>query len=172
MPIACSKCSKQAATVHVTEILDGEKKTVHLCEDCARETGETFKATISIPDILSELVGGEAMKEMSELAGIECPKCGMSYQDFRSGGRLGCPHDYTVFRKGLLPFIEKIHGSTQHAGKYPRSVGTSFGGPTQQKIFDLHQELTAAVKDEEYEKAAQLRDRIRELKKEAEDGSR
>ena len=113
----CGKCSKNHATVHVTEVVGGVKKESHLCEECARAAGGKF--TFSITDILANLI--EPVKtpgaKTAEPGAPRCPECGISYAEFKAKARLGCANDYEVFKSGLLPLLEKVHGAVQHAGK-------------------------------------------------------
>jgi len=166
----CQHCKKKAATFHVTEIIGNEKKEIHLCEDCAREKNVALPSG-SLNDFLTGLLEAHAEKEIPELTGITCPVCGITYAEFRSSGGLGCSRDYNVFKKGLLPFLERIHGSTRHRGKVPLNAGK--GMENARKLIHLRRELNKAIDTEEYEKAARLRDEIYELKKgENSDGNR
>ena len=159
--LVCQNCNKKAATFHVTEIIDNEKKEIHLCEDCAREKN------IALPtDKLNDFIGGlfeaHAEKEVPELAGITCPVCGITYAEFRQGGGLGCSRDYTVFKKAMMPFLERIHGSTKHKGKVPLNAGKDMANA--RRLIQLRRELNKAIEAEEYEQAAKVRDQIYELK--------
>ena len=161
-PIACQLCKKNVATVHLTEIIKGKKREIHLCEDCAGKKGVAFKSTgFSIQDLLSGLVNTQAAQELAKMSQIKCPICGLSYLDFRQHGRLGCATDYTVFKEGLLPLLEKIHGSTEHLGKIPTKSGEA--GEAGRELLELRQALKQAVDKEDYEKAAEIRDRIKAL---------
>jgi len=160
--LLCQNCNKKAATFHVTEIIDNEKKEIHLCEDCAREKNIALP-TGSLTDFISGLFEAHNEKEVPELAGIACPVCGTTYAEFRQGGGLGCSRDYAVFKKALLPFLERIHGSTKHKGKVPINAGKDMANA--RKLIQLRRDLNKAIEAEEYEKAAKLRDQIYELKK-------
>jgi protein arginine kinase activator len=167
--MTCNICGKKPATVHIVEIDDNQKKEMHLCEDCAREKNIGVPQTLSLNDILSGLIEAQSEKDVPELSGVRCPTCGITYAEFRSGGGLGCARDYEVFRKALMPFLERIHGSARHKGKVPACAGrdASFA----QRLAELRQELNRAIEAEEYERAAQVRDMIYELKKERRDGA-
>lgn len=161
--IVCQTCQKNAATVHVTEIVGGEKRELHFCESCAREqniTGIPLKSALNVNELLSSLVGQEE-DDVDEVARKECPDCGMTYIDFRSGGRLGCARDYQVFEDELEPLIEKIHGAVEHVGKTPRTQDVSINRMTE--IRRVKAQLRDAVAREDYEEAAALRDKIKEL---------
>ncbi|NOZ20773.1 MAG: hypothetical protein GXP25_06755 [Planctomycetes bacterium] len=155
----CQSCKKNEATVHFTDIQGSEKKEVHLCEECAREqTGMLPKVTLE--EIFSNLIQQHS-KETADLLKTTCPNCGMSYVEFKAGGRLGCASDYVVFEEGLTPLLEKLHHGTQHIGKTPSHAGDDVR--RENEIIRLRRELDRAVQREEYEKAAGIRDRIREL---------
>jgi protein arginine kinase activator len=158
----CENCNQKPATFHVVEIADGEKREVHLCEDCAHEKKIAMPPSLSLNEILSSLMEAHAEKDVPELAGVACPNCGMTYAEFKKGGRLGCPKDYAVFKKGLVPVLDRIHGATAHKGKVPREI-TRDTGRTAERLR-LQRMLNAAVENERYEEAAELRDRLRALR--------
>jgi len=156
--VLCQRCKKQPATVHLTEILQNEKRERHLCEDCAREEGVAVKAQINLQDILSGML--EAHHTAGKEANLACPDCGITYAEFRDQGRLGCPNDYEVFAEPLKEILEKVHGAAEHTGKLPRRAGADL--TTQRQLMQLRRQLQAAVEGEKYEEAARLRDLIRE----------
>jgi len=155
--VLCQRCKKQPATVHLTEILQNEKRERHLCEDCAREEGVAVKAQINLQDILSGML--EAHETAGRGANLTCPDCGTTYAEFRNQGRLGCPHDYEVFSDALKEVLEKVHGAAEHTGKLPRRAGADLAG--QRQLMQLRRQLQAAVEGEKYEEAARLRDLIK-----------
>ena len=157
----CQQCKKKNATVHLTEIVGNEKKEVHLCEECAREKGIGIKAQFSMADILSGLISAPVGKELARLSKITCPECGLTYINFHSAGRLGCPHDYRVFANELRPLIERIHGGTKHVGKIPPHVGRQV--IKESKLLKLRKALRDAVGRENYEEAAKIRDEIKTI---------
>jgi protein arginine kinase activator len=164
----CGKCAKNHATVHVTEVVNGVKKESHLCEECARAAGGKF--TFSITDILANLI--EPVKtpgaKAADPSAPRCPECGISYAEFKSKARLGCANDYEVFKSGLMPLLEKVHGAVQHTGKTPHTVESVVRKETE--LARLKRELEGVVKSEDFEKAAQIRDRIRILEGELNKG--
>ena len=163
----CQACSKPA-TVHLTDIINGQKKELHLCQGCA-DKQHLFgkKQELNLPAILHTLIGQHVGPLTDELARLTCPVCGIKYMEFRAEGRLGCPNDYEVFRAGLEPLLQRIHRAGRHVGKAPRRRP---GPPAvQAELFALRRRLRAAVDAESYEEAAHLRDLIRQ--KEATDES-
>lgn len=171
--IVCQACQASPATVHLTEIKDKEKREIHLCTKCAQEKGISIKADFTLGEIFGGLVDPQGSptpaqkdKERKD-SRLVCPRCGLSYLEFRKTGRLGCPDDYEFFRKGLTPFLEKIHLAVQHVGKVPSRADAR----TQQvkELIGLRRQLTALVEREAYEDAAKIRDRIKKLE-EGDDG--
>ena len=155
----CDKCGKPA-TVHLTEISDGQKIEKHLCEDCAAGEGITVKANLPISQLLEEFVLQTASRDDS--SDIECDVCGMTLSEFRRRGVLGCPNDYDAFEPVLGPMLQRAHeGAREHIGKVPRRAGST--QKTHNAILRLRAQLKAAVASEHYEKAAELRDQIKEL---------
>ncbi|MHC4914056.1 MAG: UvrB/UvrC motif-containing protein [Planctomycetota bacterium] len=156
----CQMCKKHQATIHLTEIVNNQKKEVHLCEKCAEKQG-VVKTQMSIADFLQGLASGGKPKSREELPDIKCPSCGMTLSDFQNGGRFGCADDYAAFRERIMPLIEKIHDSTQHVGKMPKRTDREV--VREKSMRQLQAELKRAVEREEYEEAARIRDRIREI---------
>ena len=157
----CQRCNNNVASVHLTEIIKGEKMEKHLCEQCAKEEGYTIKTHVSLQDLLSAFISAHG--EASDMAETTCPDCGMSYVDFRNEGRLGCPNDYEIFREALDPLMEKVHGTVEHTGKVPSRAGES--QRKQRDLMSLRRQLRTAVEREDYEEAARLRDLIKEKEK-------
>lgn len=156
----CESCNKKHANVHITEIHGDEKKERHLCEECAQNVSNSFTKMPSPSDILTNLIS-QVAPEIGAMSKIVCPVCNISYLEFRSQGRLGCPMDYTAFEKGLIPLLEKMHGSSQHIGKVPPAAGKEV--IKRNKLVQLQKDLSIAVEKEDYEKAAIIRDEINAL---------
>ena len=158
----CDLCDKEAV-VHLTQVVDGEMKEVHLCEEHAKEQGIDVNSPISITDILMGL--GEAKQGLENQLSPSCPRCGMAREEFRKSGRLGCPECYKTFMAELAVAIKAMHHSTQHVGKIPAREGIQTRIKSQ--IARLQKELESAVAREDYEKAATVRDQISEARAQA-----
>jgi len=154
----CQYCGKREAKIHFTELRDGKKTEMHICEQCAHEKN----MTLAFPAVLSQLVKGGPVARESEAVPAACPSCGLAYAEFKAKGRLGCPRCYGTFGPVLIPLLEKVHGAAVHRGKTPERVKGALA--SRKELLDIEEQLAKAVADEEYEKAAQLRDRIRERK--------
>ncbi len=171
----CEICKTRPATVHLTEIVDGQRTESHLCQHCAQKEGVTIKNQLSLNELLSSLIAAhQQTDEQSEAEGqISCPVCGMTMEMFRKQALLGCPKDYEVFEKSLQPIIEKSHnGNLTHKGKIPSGASLAPAKPglkdrqkmkKENKIEELKKQLEKAVRDEDYELAAKLRDKLKAL---------
>lgn len=157
----CQRCKKKRATVHVIDVSGERAGEINLCEECAQREGVTLKSQVSLADFLAGLIKTPATKEMKKLAQLNCPNCGITYLEFQSKGRFGCPRDYEVFSELVEPLLEKIHGATRHKGKSPQATAET--SETSVELTSLKRKLAAAVDEERYEEAADFRDRIREL---------
>ncbi len=153
----CERCHKNHATYHLTAIENGAKREAHLCEECARQAGVGFKFNFTIGDLL----GAAPEPKASKAAQVRCPECGITYAEFKSKARLGCANDYEVFRGELTRLLEKIHGSTTHAGKAPRTADAQVR--MENELIRLKRDLDSMVRSENFEKAAEIRDRIKAL---------
>ena len=156
----CRRCAKPA-TLHITEIRDGQAGVIHLCETCAREYLENSSDGENAPPGMDLAAKLEELIAESEESPASCPNCGISFNEFRESGRFGCPHDYSEFLTELLPLLENIHEDTKHIGKRPRS--TVVGTQEQAQLIHLRNEQREAIEAEDYETAARLRDEIATL---------
>ncbi len=162
----CELCRKRIATYHVTEIgPNNEKITKDYCEFCYPKAHIKVKLTDpSLQEILSSLIEAHTSETSKAMANLVCPACGISFLDFRATGRLGCPHDYEVFKEGLMPIISRIHQGTRHRGKVPATASREVR--LEGELMRLRQRLDEAVQTEDYEEAAKVRDRIAALQRE------
>ncbi|AKX92989.1 hypothetical protein MTHERMOG20_12200 [Moorella thermoacetica] len=163
----CERCQERPASVHVTRIINGEKTELYLCQECARELQPQLN--FSIPQFLAGLLDYDPELEVKAPPAVErCPECGLTYEQFHETGRLGCPECYHHLAPRLDPLIRRIQGSSQHRGKVPRRAGGNLR--LRREIENLRARLQQLVQQEEFEKAAQVRDRIRDLEGRLEKG--
>ena len=156
----CQLCDKPA-TVHLTEIVSGQKSERHLCEQCARKEHVTIKAQPGVSELLANLL---AAQEGVEAAGdLRCPNCDLTWGEFRKEGLLGCPNDYEAFGEALRNLLERSQeGAAVHRGRVPKGAsGGRFASKV--KLLRLRQDLKRAVAEEDYEAAAQIRDAIKHV---------
>lgn len=186
----CDQCNSEA-TVHELRVVSGKRQERHLCESCARQLGIAVQPGLTVPELVEKML--EKSVEPPKVAKPDvaakptsCPECGTTYPEFRQSGLLGCPECYKAFEAQLGPLLERAHeGGTHHVGKMPkrallgeeseqpaRKPGTLkkpaesvLGGPEQRagRISVLRKQLDEAVRTEQYERAAKVRDELRRL---------
>jgi len=167
----CDNCGEREAAIHLTQIVDNSVTTLHLCEQCAAEKGvETGASVAKFPlgDFLASLGKGGAA-EGGTATEVACPACGGTLHDFRQTGRLGCARCYTTFEPHLRDLLRRLHGSSQHVGE--RYAAPAAGAPAVaaeeagagREIGELKDRLRRAIRDEDFELAAELRDRLKVL---------
>ncbi|MBN1351596.1 UvrB/UvrC motif-containing protein [candidate division KSB1 bacterium] len=162
----CEVCHQKTATVKITQIINDTKKEINLCKACAEKQGLTAPLA-SFPElfggllenILKEGQSGHALETRSD---AKCSKCGLTYQAFQQSGLLGCGHCYESFIKELKILLRRIHGSNKHIGDRPVHKRIYMHGPDVEK---LRKELQVAIAQEQFEKAAELRDRIHDAER-------
>ncbi|MDA1194677.1 MAG: UvrB/UvrC motif-containing protein [Planctomycetota bacterium] len=166
--MVCQSCGENPATFHLTEISDEpgpSQKTVelHFCEECATAAGHTAEA--SVPSLMAQAVASVAATAGAGLIeGLACPHCGMTFQEFKRKGRLGCPRDYEAFATPLDPMLQKMHACTspRHHGRVPRGPFKA-RNVVGDRLLQLRRELQNAVGGERYEEAARVRDEIQRI---------
>jgi protein arginine kinase activator len=154
----CQRCPKQAS-LHITEIEGGDYEEYHFCDECAQKY--LYEPQAKGAEVKAGATVSSDTEELSDLNQRECPECGMKFKEFRVQGRLGCAHDYASFREELLPLLESIHGEVKHRGKAPRRRPKD--KQHRAELAGLRKELKQAVDKEDYEGAAKLRDRIKNM---------
>lgn len=162
--MTCDNCGSTDAVIHLTQIVDNEMTTTHLCEACAAEKGletSTVPSNFPLSDFLAQM-GEQASEGAEELSGVSCSYCGLAFSDFRETGRLGCPHCWSTFDSHLRGLLRRIHGGTHHQGKVYLPPDPT-ASERQKRLEGLRKKLNRAVEREDFERAADLRDQIRAL---------
>ncbi len=163
----CQKCEKPA-TFHITDLTGEQLLALHLCPECAKEYLQPEQQTSEVPTITGviakQLKIGQTAEQLAELDEKQCPVCGISFYEFRQGGRLGCPHDYVFFGAELEPLLNNVHGHTHHVGKRPQRGESDTQSQTE--LIQLRREMKEAVEKENYEAASKLRDKIKSIEEE------
>jgi len=168
----CEKCKQYPATVHVQQIINGEKRESFLCPNCAGEAeqgvsfGNLFQGLME-SFLKNAVITGGGVAIPQEIT-AKCPACGFTYNDFKKTGKFGCFKCYEVFRKGLDQILKTIQGSNIHEGKFPQKSGAQM--MQKRALESLRLSLQKAIQEEEFEKAASLRDQIKEIEGGAADG--
>lgn len=174
----CNACKQKDATVHITRILNGKKEELYLCEDCAKNAeglninmnlqpeinlGSPFTFQSILSGIM-DYINKSSTNSLEESSELICEKCGTSFSEFKKKGLVGCNECYRNFANTLNPIIRRLQGNVEHVGKIPKSSGKDI--MKKKTILCLKENLQKAIAMEEYEKAAEIRDRIREIQKE------
>ncbi len=160
----CDNCQERDAVVHLTRMVDNAMTQLHLCEKCAAAKG--VETTLSLPqhplgEIL-QAVQQQGAGEASSEDASSCSFCGATTRDFRATGRLGCPHCYDAMERSLRELLRRLHGSSRHVGKRYEPPQSHVVGMVD-SVHDLRDRMRRAVDGEQFELAAELRDRIRAL---------
>jgi protein arginine kinase activator len=163
--MSCEQCHEREAVIHLTQIVNEQVTTLHLCERCAAEKGVESPGSQPKTPLGTFLAAmGQELPEQAPAprSGETCPRCGGSLQDFRESGRLGCPGCYRTFEVPLRDLLRRLHGSTHHVGE--RYADKETASPEERpQAADLREQLRLAVETENFELAAELRDRLRVL---------
>ncbi|RJR10131.1 hypothetical protein C4588_03870 [Candidatus Parcubacteria bacterium] len=176
--MVCQECKERPATLHVTKVINGEKSEVHICEQCAQEKGNMsmfsggsgFSLNNLIAGLLNseQLISNKKPEEFKEAKVLQCERCKMTFPQFTKIGRFGCSECYRTFEDKMQPILKRFHsGNTVHAGKIPKRIGGSMH--VRKEIDALKEELKELILQEEFESAANIRDKIRELEKKLSD---
>ncbi len=167
--VTCQNCKLRPAKVHFTEIVNDNMVAMNLCLECAEEKGIDVNkvGNYGLGDLVAGLIDDTVDSEAERISKVRCPSCGYEYSDFKKIGRLGCPECYDAFEAQLVQVLRHVHGSTQHAGKKAAQVGER--AVVRERVTALREELSEAIRAEDYERAAAIRDEIRGLEAQVED---
>ncbi len=168
----CQDCHIREAQVHLTQIVNNEKTTLHLCNECAAARGfHSPLANVPFPlaEILSSFASmplGKKQPAVDEIQ-VQCSMCGLTFHEFTRKGRFGCGECYKKFRTRLEPIMRKIHGASLHRGRGPFVKAT---GENSQKMLPIKEEerleaeLQRAIESEDFERAAEIRDKLKSIR--------
>ena len=168
----CNKCQNKLATIHITKVINGQKKELMLCEECARNSeglgiGLGFTNNqFEFFNLLSCLLTSDSNQPHAAfhyVDSVSCKKCNYTYDQFQRTGKLSCGSCYGSFQQQMEGLLKRIHGANRHTGKVPARTG---GSLKLIKEIDLYKrKLKEVVEKEEFEEAASLRDQIRQLER-------
>lgn len=166
----CQDCNKREAQVNFTQIKNNVQSTLSLCNECAAARG--FHSPLdNIPFPLADILSGLAanlpmQKQIAQEESISCSNCGLTFDEFTRQGRFGCGECYTAFRSRLEMIMRKIHGASMHRGKTPSFAITDEGNAETFSVKEeerLKDELQKAISSEDFERAAEIRDKLKSL---------
>ncbi|WP_226585846.1 UvrB/UvrC motif-containing protein [Halobacillus litoralis] len=168
----CQECHQRTATVHLTQVVNGKKTEIHVCDQCAKEKGymNYGEENFTLNDLLSGLfhsespspLGGQTAHSYKRKETLKCPNCGLTYDEFAHIGKFGCAECYNTFDERLNPILRRVHsGNTLHDGKIPKREGGNLH--LKKEIEQYKTNLRQLIEQEEFEEAAKVRDRVRSL---------
>lgn len=164
----CMECQERPATLHLTQVVNGQKTERHVCEICAQQKGymTNQEDSYSLHDLITGLFGAEhfgiQQQQRMNKEEIKCNECQMSFQEFRQIGRFGCAKCYEAFKSKLDPIFRRVHsGSLEHQGKIPKRQGGKLH--LEKELTVYRSELQELIHAEEFEEAAIVRDKIKAI---------
>lgn len=164
----CDICGINRAVIHIQQIAGNEEINMSICEKCAKEKGLALNNTelnINLKNLLKNFA--EIKEAVSAKEAVKsCHVCGKTLEDFKKRGKAGCEECYNEFSRYIASFLKTNAGSAEHRGKYPFKINIL--SQKMKKINNLQSLLNQAVKNEEFEEAAYLRDKIRLMEKQLE----
>lgn len=175
----CQNCGNHEGNVKYTQIINGVKKEMILCEECAKEMGiddMDFNMPINFSSFLGDLLeeyNDSFLPSFIKQDTLKCNKCGLTYDEFVENGKFGCENCYETFNEKVNHLVKNLHGSMVHIGRKPKyieenkiDVDSKKESKEESKIDKLNKDLKKAIKEERYEDAAKIRDEIKKLDKE------
>ncbi len=165
----CQECRLKEANIHIVKNINGTHSELNLCEHCARKKEEldfSFEPQFSLHKLFNSMLNQSicGSRETMQADKIQCPSCRLTFSQFSQIGRLGCSRCIPAFEEKIEPLLRRIHGSSTHTGKIPVKVRKRVN--KLREIDQLKEDLKAKIQNEEFEKAALLRDRIKTAEKE------
>lgn len=157
----CEKCGKNNATTHIKSVVNGVVSEKNLCGYCAAKEGYSGLAHNSLAGMLASMFG-DVTGFAPSVAAKKCSVCGASFSDIAESGRVGCSECYKAFYEELLPYLKRVHGGTRHAGRVPNKAPLMVK-PKEITVDDLRLKLNELVREEKFEEAAVIRDKIKEM---------
>ena len=177
----CQNCGKNEVTFRYTQVINGVKKELNLCDNCARELGLkdiNFNMPISFSSFLSDFFNDYSDNLLPSFMGTEalsCKNCGTTFDNFINSGEFGCSNCYDIFEDRISPILKNLQGATRHVGRGYREIEPKAGDvekhvekannkeKKETKLDKLQKDLQKAIKDERYEDAAKIRDEIKKI---------
>jgi protein arginine kinase activator len=164
----CQACGHRPAVVEFIQVTGDVRRELSLCRECALSMGvraqvEAFQRLSQL--LLHDLPLTDIPEEMKAALGSKCSNCGLVFQEFIQTGLLGCPKCYEDFQDLLKPILRRMHGVTKKPTASQTSTGKSGGMDYEsaETKEQLEMELHLALLEEDYEKAATLRDKLKKL---------
>ena len=153
----CEKCKKNQALVKIIKNYNGNILEQYLCKECASYE-DIPSLEVKTDNILSDFLN---MFSPEISYNLQCENCHTTYSSFKKQGKFGCEKCYTSFGKNIDMMLKNIHSSDEHTGKLPKKYSGALRIKREKEA--LRKKLEALVKEEKYEEAAKIRDKIKEM---------
>ena len=165
----CQECRRKEANIHIVKNINGNQSELNLCEHCARKKEELdffFFFQFSLHKLFASMLNQSLSdsREAMQADKMQCPSCNLTFSQFSQIGRLGCSSCVPAFEEKFKPLLRRIHGGSTHAGKVPVKARKRVN--ILRELDQLKEDLKVKIQNEEFEKAALLRDRIKAAEKE------
>lgn len=158
----CENCGKNPATTHIKTVINGVVTEKNLCGYCAAMSGYSKFVNNGFASMLSAMFSDELATGNIKEHRCEC--CGTRFSDIAESGKMGCSECYESFKNKLIPYLKRVHGTTEHIGKRLNVTSSALAPVTKEdKKETLRAQMLKAVREENFELAAKLRDEIKEL---------
>lgn len=160
----CEHCNKREANISLTQIIQGKKIELHLCEVCAKEHEyHVYNSNPSFQQFLGGLMKLSGVEQQQNKQPItNCTKCHLSLDEFKKNSKLGCDECYKVFEPYIKHILKSVHGGYKHTGKRPLRLNKE--DILKERIEDVESKLRIALMQEDYLEAARYRDELRHIK--------
>lgn len=189
----CQNCGKDEVTFRYTQVINGVKKEMNLCDKCARELGlkdMNFSMPISFSSFLGDFFNeynDSVLPSFMTSQALQCKNCGTTFEEFMNNGEFGCVSCYDLFEDRIMPILKNLQGANKHIGRGYRKINANVNESEnisnsrsntakkcekESKLEKLQKDLQKAVKDERYEDAAKIRDQIKEIEKKSDKNSK
>ncbi|MSR75475.1 MAG: hypothetical protein EXS14_08420 [Planctomycetes bacterium] len=156
----CQMCQNSEATVLVKQIIAGHKDEIHLCAPCAAERGLAIAPALILQHSSTPVASETPTKKRRRRASApqSCKSCGSTLAMLKETGRLGCPEDYVIFEKEILNLLLRAQGCTEHRGRQPARMAARQAH--ERRVASMRTDLSQAIAQQDYERAATLRDML------------
>lgn len=175
----CQNCGKNEVTFRYTQVINGVKKEMNLCDNCARELGlkdMSFSMPINFSSFFSDFFNDYSSNLIPDFIGtknLQCKSCGNTFDDFLNTGEFGCSNCYNIFEDRITPILKNLQGASKHIGRGYKKITSKdnlkenivekSSNKEENKLEKLKKDLQKAIKEERYEDAAKIRDEIKNL---------
>ena len=125
----CQNCGKNEVNFRYTQIINGVKKEMALCDKCAKSLGlESLDFNMPINfssflgDFLNDAMDTQFLPSFTKTGSLQCDNCGMTYDEFVDTGKFGCSHCYDIFADTLDSVFMHVGRRSKLSNQEKKSV--------------------------------------------------